>query len=171
MKPDIRSRWLNLIIASILCCVHAMQAAELEKVVDSDSEVTLTETKPVARIQLSASIRAVPAPIMEVSVIKISNPQEMSFSIFVSLEWRRHAQVSIQSEKVLVGNFTVYPPDRTGSYILRASTAFEKLKAMGADLARDEVVILLEMKRTNPDKPWSSVQVEIAPLRWRSDNP
>lgn len=163
--------WLNLIIASCLCCLHTMQAAELEKVVDSTSEVTLTETHPVTRIRLPASIRAAPAPILEVPVLRISNPQEMSFSIFAFLEWSRPAQGPTGNDKILVGNFTIYPPDRTGSYMLRASTAFEKLKGMGADLARDQVVILLEMKRTNPNKAWSAVVVEIAPLRWRSDNP
>lgn len=163
--------WLNLIIASCLCCLHTSQAAEMEKVVDPSSEVTLTQMEPVTRIQLPASIRAAPAPILEIPVVKIANPQKMSFSIFAFLEWSPPAQGPTGSDKILVGNFTVYPPDRTGSYMLRASTAFEKLKGMGADLARDQVLIVLEMKRTNPDKAWSSVQVEIAPLRWRSDNP
>jgi hypothetical protein len=163
--------WLNLIVASCLCCLHAVQTAAFEKVVDSSSEVTLTETQPAARIRLPASIRAAPAATLEVPVVRISNPQEMSFSIFASLEWRRPAQASTGNEKIQIGVFTVYPPDRTGSYMLRASTAFEKLKAMGVDLGRDQVVILLEMKRTNPNKAWSAVQVEIAPLRWKSDNP
>jgi hypothetical protein len=163
--------WLSLIIAGCLCSLHTMQAAELEKVVDPTNEVTLTETHPVARIQLPDSIRAAPPPILEVPVVKIANPQKMSFSIFAFLEWSRPAQGPTGNDKILVGNFTIYPPDQTGSYMLRASTAFDKLKGMGADLARDHVVILLEMKRTNPDKAWSAVQVEIAPLRWRSDNP
>jgi hypothetical protein len=163
--------WLHLIVAGCLCCLHAMQAAAPEKAADASSEVTLSETQPVARIQLPASIRAAPAPTLEVPLVRISNPQEMSFSIFASLEWYRPTQGSTGKEKVLLGNFTVYPPDQTGTYMLRASTAFEKLKAMGADLIRDQVVLLLEMKRTNPNKAWSAVLVEIAPLRWRSDNP
>lgn len=163
--------WLNLIVASCLCCLHPIQAAELQKAVDSSSEVTLSEMQPLARIQLPASIRAAPLPILEVPVVKISNPQEMSFSIFASLEWRRYSRGSAGNEKIPLGNFTVYPPDRTGSYMLRASTAFEDLKAMGADLSRDQVFILLEMKRTNPNRPWSAVRVEIGPLRWRSSSP
>jgi hypothetical protein len=163
--------WLNLIVASSLCCLHAIQAAEPEKVEDSTSKVTITNAQPIARIQLPAGIRVAPAPILEIPVVKISNPQEMSFSIFASLEWRRYGQGSTGIEKILLGNFTVYPPDQTGSYMLRSSTAFEKLKAMGADLVRDQVVILLEMKRTNPNKAWSAVVVEIGPLRWRSENP
>lgn len=157
--------WLNLIVAGCLCCLPAQ-----ERVVDANSEVTLSETQPVARIQLPANIRAAPAPIVEVPIVSISNAQGMSFSIFAYLEWARSASGSSTRERVLLGNFTVYPPDQAGSYMLRASTAFEKLKAMGADTGRDQVVVLVEMKRTNPKQPWSSVQVVIAPLRWRSEN-
>jgi hypothetical protein len=162
--------WLHLFLASYMCCLHAMEAAAPGKAVESSSDVTLTEIQPVARIPLPAAIRAAPAPILEIPLARISNPQEMSFSIFVSLEWSRTAQGAARKEKILLGNFTVYPPDRPGNYILRASTTFEKLKALGADLVRDQIVVALEMKRTNPNQPWSPVQVEIGPLRWRTDN-
>jgi len=162
--------WLNLFLASCMWCLHVMQTAAPGKAVESTSDVTLTEIQPAARIQLPAAIRAAPAPILEIPLVRISNPQEMSFSIFVSLEWSRPAQRAAGKEKILLGNFTVYPPDRPGNYILRASTTFEKLKALGADLGRDQIVVALEMKRTNPNQPWSPVEVEIGPLRWRSDN-
>jgi hypothetical protein len=162
--------WLNLFLAGCMCCPPPMPTAVSGRAVELSSRVTLTETQPVARIQLPTSIRAAPPPVLEIPLVKISNPQEMSFAIFVSVEWSRPAQGGAGKEKVLLGNFTVYPPDRTGNYMLRASTTFEKLKTLGADLSRDQIVVVLEMKRTNPSQPWSRVQVEIGPLRWRSDN-
>ena len=162
--------WLNLIMAGCLSCSPAIQVAAPETAADSSRGVTLTETQPEARIQLPSNTRSSPAAVLEVPVVRISNPDKMSFSIFVYLEWCRPGEGPARNEKILVGNFTVFPPDRTGRYTVRTSTGFERLKTMGADLPRDQVVFLLEMKRTNPNKPWSTVVVEIAPLDWRSDS-
>lgn len=163
--------WLNLFVAGCMGCLPILQAAAPGKPVESNREVTLTEAQPVARTQLSASAREAPPSILEVPVIKIWTPQKMSFSIFVYLERLPSVPASTAKQRVLLGNFTVFPPDQTGSYMLRSSSGFQKLKATSADLGQGQIVVVVEMKRTNPKQPWSPVRVTIGPLRWRSEKP
>jgi hypothetical protein len=140
-----------------------------EKPVEATAELMLTDAQPLGRIQIPSSVRSAPVPFLEIPISRIANPEEMGFSVFVYLEWTRPDSGGRAAEKVLLGNFTPYPADQPGVFMLRASKGFEKLKEMGANLNRDQVVLLLELKRIHPDKPWTSVQVTAAPARWRSE--
>ena len=93
----------------------------------------------------------------------------MGFSIFVYLEWTRPTASPHATQKTLLGKFTAYPADQPGSFLLRASKGFERLKRMGANLGADQTVLFLEMKRVHPNKPWAPIRVTIGPVRWRTE--
>ena len=156
---------LSLLLASCLSFPQAGEACHAEKTVDATAELVLTNMQPVGRILVPAEIRSAPLPYLEIPLSAISNSERMPFSIFASLERRHHGAV----QRIVLGNFTPYPADQTGSFMLRAAKGFEKLKEMGPDLEGDQTFLLLEMKRVHADKPWASVRVTIAPVHWRSD--
>lgn len=136
-----------------------------EKPVDATSQLTLTDKQPLSRMQIPPSVRAAPQPYLEIPVSRISNPQATGISIYVYLEWTRAGG---PAEKIVLGNFAPYPANQAGTFMLSASTGFEKLKQMGASLEQDHVVLLLELKRLHPNRSWTPVQVTIAPVRWQS---
>jgi hypothetical protein len=157
---------LSLLLAGCLSFPQAAgEACHPQKAVDATAELVLSNMQPIGRIQIPAEIRSTPLPYLEVPVSVISNPERTPFAIFVSLEWRHQGTV----QTIVLGNFTPYPADQTGSFMLRASKGFEKLREMGPNLDGDPIFLLLEMKRVHASKPWTSVRVTIAPVRWRRD--
>lgn len=157
------------ILMAAMLCSSPTPPCQLEKPVEATTDLTLTDAQPLGRIQIPSSVRASPAPFLEIPISRIANPQEMGFSVFVYLEWTRPNSGRNPAEKVLLGNFAPYPADQPGMFMLRVSKGFEKLKEMGADLSRDQVVLLLELKRLHPDKPWAPVQITVASPRWRTE--
>ncbi len=159
---------LSLLVASCLLVPQVVGGSHREKAVDATSELTLTETQPVGRIQLPGNVWAAAVPFLEIPIARISNSEEMGFSILVYLEWTRPTAGPDSAQKIRIGNFTVYPPDRPGSFLLRASECFDKLRQMGANVKTDHLVLLLEMKRVHPNRPWSPIRVTVASVRWRA---
>jgi hypothetical protein len=160
---------LCLLIAGYLCGPAPVQVPHPEKAVEATSEIILTETEPMARVHLPANVRSIPVPFLEIPITLISNPREMPFSIFVYLEWTRSTDGPDARQRTLLGNFTVYPPNQPGKFLLRTSKGFERLKRMGANLEADQIFLFLEMKRVDPSKPWAPIRATIGPVRWRSE--
>ena len=126
--------------------------------------VTLTSDRPTGYFPLDAERLASAPPILALRITRVVNPGLTPFEIFVYLSYppgdgRREA------ERILIGNFGLYPPDRPAGFLLRASTAFRKLKTTGSKPT--EVRLLLEMRRIHPKEPWTTVEVDVAPPEWR----
>lgn len=130
-------------------------------------ELILTDTKPTARVPIPAAFWNRPKPILEVPISRIENTSQISFSIFVYVEWASTNPGS--PHKKLLGNFSVYPPDGTGTYVLRASEGLRPLVSSGIPPEERHASVLLELKPTTPNSLWKSIQVSVAPVRWRDD--
>jgi hypothetical protein len=129
--------------------------------------VTLTNDRPAASFPINPETLASAPPILRVSITKVVNPGETSFEIVVYLS-RSSGEGQRTGEKFLVGNFSLYPSDHPASFTLRASQAFRQLNATGPVSKSTPVRLLLVMKRVRESKPWTPIQITVAPPEWRS---
>jgi hypothetical protein len=134
--------------------------------------VVLTNDRPTGSFPIGQETLASAPPILALTITKVVDPGQEAMGFFVYLSFRSSASSSgannqPASQKILIGNFSLYPADRPGGFLLRASTAFNKLKA--ASSKPTDVRLVLEMKRLHETKPWPSVAVTVAPPEWRDE--
>jgi hypothetical protein len=122
-------------------------------------QVTLTASKPKAACTVPRDLVARPPRVVQIPVTKIENPSRQSFSIYLYVS-------AASGEPELIGNVTVFPPDRTGVYVIRSQAPFERLGA-----SRPPARLAIEMRRTLESQPWRNVSVSIGPLRWLYSEP
>ena len=70
------------------------------------------------------------------------------------------------SKRVLVGNFSLYPPDEPAGFRLSTTDSFRKL----GDVAGSEgsnATLMIDMRRMHQTDRWNSLQVTIAPPEWQ----
>lgn len=159
-----------LIAALLFCCTLAgVQSQEArDKRQTTLSPIMLTNDRPTASFAIEPETLASAPAVLALSITKVVNPAKIPFGIFVYLSPAGEKGCP-KSEKILVGNFSLYPPDHPAGFLLRASNAFRKLEAEGPRSRSSEVRLLLEMKRVRETKPWTPVEVTVAPPEWRSD--
>ena len=122
-------------------------------------QAMLTTSKPKATCNVPSALIARPPRLVEVPVTKIENPAGQSISIYLYV-------AAARGEPELIGNVTVFPPDRTGVFVMRSQAAFERLGA-----SPPPARFVLEIRRTLESQPWQNVSVSIGPLRWLYDEP
>ena len=129
--------------------------------------VILTNTRPEASFPVPAATLASSPPVLALHFTQVTNPSGTPFQIFVSLSYQPAQQGATGPVRILLGNGALYPPNLPGGFVMRASSAFRKLKAAKAT----DVRLVLEMKRLHPQTPWSPTEVTVAPPEWRNENP
>jgi hypothetical protein len=129
--------------------------------------ISLTNERPTGSFSIDPEALASAPPILKLTVSQVVNPNELPFQIFVylSLDSQPGGTPGTHQERILIGNFGLYPPDHPASFLLRTSRAFSKLKTMTANPTN--VHLLLEMKRIHEASPWSLVEVTVAPPEWQ----
>jgi hypothetical protein len=130
-------------------------------------EVTLTSSKQKAACPLPPSLLTRPPLLVEVPVTKIVNPSAMPFSVSVYLNSSKTGTNGRDRE--LIGNVSVYPPDRTGVFVMRSKQAFERLQTSHTSRRGNEIMI--EIRRAYELQPWQPITVSIGPLRWLYEEP
>lgn len=130
--------------------------------------LTLTNDHPAGSFSLSPATLSSAPSILRVSITRVRNPARTPFEIYVYLT-AAEVKNRCQPKKVLVGNFSLYPPDHPGGFLLSTSTAFHKLEAAGTLSPASDVRLLIQMKRIHEAKPWTPVEVTVAPPEWRGD--
>ena len=128
-------------------------------------QVMLTNRQTEGSFAVSPDTLASAPPVLALSFIRVVNPANTPFVVFVYLSYRPVETGSNAPRRILLGNGSLYPADRPGGLRLRASAAFAKLKTARAT----DVRLVLEMKRLRPAEPWSEVEVTVAPPQWRSE--
>ncbi|HMD98694.1 MAG TPA: hypothetical protein VKM93_15350 [Terriglobia bacterium] len=126
--------------------------------------VMLTNDRPSGYFPIDQQTLASAPPILVVRITSVVNPDRTPFQVFVYLSYQSRAGQS-EPERILIGNFGFYPPDHPSAFLLRASTAFRKLKTTSS--RPTDVRLLLEMRRIHEAKPWTPVEVTVAPPEWR----
>ncbi|HEV2176784.1 MAG TPA: hypothetical protein VGW33_06245 [Terriglobia bacterium] len=134
----------------------------------TETRVTLSNDHPEGSFLIPPEILAAPPAVLALTMTQVINPAKTAFQIFVYLSYHPGSGEKRRAApaKILIGNVSLYPPDRPAGFLLRASTAFRKLKA--ATSKSSDVRLVLEMKRIHPAKPWTPVEVTVAPPEWRT---
>ena len=127
----------------------------------------LTNERPSASVELKQdTLDQVPA-VLEVSVTKVANPEKTPVVVYVYL-FVASKDSNKEDVKIPIGNFSLYPPDQPGKFLMRASGAIEKLKT--AKKESSSTLLFFELKRLHEAKAWTPVELSITP-GWRSDLP
>lgn len=127
--------------------------------------ITLTTENPSGSFGLKSELVNNPPEVLEVSVTKVVNPASSPVSIFVYLAPKSEKS---KSERVEVGNFSLYPVDRGGKFMLSPRGALRKFEETKKTSGDQEVRLIYEMQL--PDQNKSSVSVTIASPAWPSRN-
>lgn len=129
--------------------------------------VVLTDKQPRSSWGVKADELASDAEVLEVSITKVVNPGMTPVSIFVYLANIEKAKTD--EEATMVGNFSLYPPDRPGKFLLSAASAVRKVSSAAAKSSQaDEVRLVFEMKRVDETKAWTPIELTIAQPKWRA---
>jgi hypothetical protein len=129
--------------------------------------VTLTNEHPTGSFLLQRETTKLPPTVLEASVTKVVNPKAKPVSIFVSVVPITPAG-DIPPVRIEVGNFSLYPADRPGKFLLDARPALQKIseteRRTGAK--KWQVVFALEQK---PEQESSPVEVTISAPNWKTE--
>lgn len=126
--------------------------------------VVLTNQQPAGSFPVAREIIASKPPIVFVSITRVVNPGITPFEIWVHLSFENRKRSSGE-KRVLVGNFSLYPPDKTGGFQLNAADAFRTLEEAGKE--QGEVRLEVEMRRIHDWKRGTPIEVTVSPPVWR----
>jgi hypothetical protein len=131
--------------------------------------VTLTNDHPSGSFSIDPKALAKSPAVLALRVTKVVNPERtgVGFSVYLSLAPAAGSGPEEQREKILIGSFSLYPPDRPAGFVFRASEAFRQLQATKIPSKSSEVQLLIEMRRLHDRNPWTPVEIVIASPQWR----
>jgi hypothetical protein len=130
----------------------------------SGETVTLTPEHSTGSFLLQPVLFKKLPPILEVSVTKVVNPAAKPVTIFVFLS-PRNGKNDAASNRIEVGNFSLYPADRPAKFMLDASALRTVSEGRNVPAVKEwQLVFELEKKEAA-----SSLEVTIASPNWKSD--
>lgn len=134
---------------------------------EGPTAITLSNVHPTGEFPVDPQTVAAAPAVLALKVTNVVNPAGTAFQLFVSLTYQPAVSPSA-TKKIPVGNVGFYPPDRPAGFLLRSSRAFGELKHSGA--RPDNVRLSLEIKRLHESKPWTPVEITVAPPEWKSES-
>ena len=126
--------------------------------------VTLTTQHPEGSFQLEGALLNNPPEVLEVSVTKVVNSGATPVNIFVYLASGAETQEP-EAEKISVGNFSLYPVDRPGKFMLDPAPAFRKFSE--SKKSAEKLRLVFEMQLGTDKKPPQPVEVTVAGPNWK----
>ena len=125
---------------------------------------SITLTQEHISDSLPIDVKAIPndAQALQVPVTKVHNPESTQLSIYVYLALPK--ATTVKEQRKLIGNFSLYPADRGGKFIVSAGDAVRLLKGKGA--APENAQLVFELKRIHEDKPWTPIEITIEEPAW-----
>ena len=81
------------------------------------SSIVVSDRNPTGAFALEADLPKAETDVLEVTVSRVVNPSMTAVNVSVYFAAEK-SQSQSNSEKVLVGSFTLYPPDRPGKFLL-----------------------------------------------------
>ena len=128
------------------------------------ASLTLTPEHASDSFAVAASVLSSDAEVLEVTVTKVVNPSRTPVAFFVYLS--DHGDGKIEPENFVVGNFSLYPADRPGMFLLNPDSAIHKFSARKPS-SEANARLVIEMKRVDETKAWTPVEVTIEQPKWR----
>jgi hypothetical protein len=126
--------------------------------------VTLTTEHPLGVIPIDAELLNNPPKVLEVSVTKVVNSGASPVNIFVYLSSGAETK-DPDADKISVGNFSLYPVDRPGKFMLDPAPAFRKFSE--AKKSAEKLRLVFEMQLDADKKPSQPVEVTVAAPNWK----
>jgi hypothetical protein len=132
--------------------------------------IVLAAAQPMARIPIQTEVWTEKRTSLAISILKIENPHEASFSIEVFLEPQSNngatAKPNLASAEI--GVLGVYPTGQTGDYRLETSAALRRVQGSGAEA--NHLCLRLELRRIHPKDSQSGLEVTLSAPRWLPAN-
>jgi len=144
--------------------VQGPQTREM-KTEAEEAAVVLTNEQPSKNLPLESSVPSSDAEVLEVSITKVENPSRAAITVFVYFS--RTGKTTSSVERIELGNFSLYPADRPGKFLINAAPAARQLAAKTKG-DKDDFQLVFEMKRVDESKPWTPVKVTISQPKWRA---
>ena len=130
----------------------------------SPAPVTLTDKHPVASFSLPPEILTQAPPILALTLPEVENPSRQGVNLFVYLS----SGTGNRTQKILIGNVSLYPSDQPAGFLLSSAPAFRKLQSQGANPKFAKAELRIEMEPVHAGEPWKPLSLVIAPPEWRS---
>jgi hypothetical protein len=127
--------------------------------------VTLTPEHPSNSFPVDANVLASEPDVLEVAVTKVVNASRTAVTVFVYLA--NITKGGSEPEKTMIGNFSLYPADQPGTFLLNPAPAVRRLAAEKR-AGETDVRLVFELKRVDETAAWTPVEVTIAQPKWRS---
>lgn len=124
--------------------------------------IKLSTDAPNGSFALDTNLIPPAADVLEIFITKVVNPSQTPVSIFVYLH-DNEEKSDRDVERVPLGSFSIYPPDRPGKFLLPVPLSRRKL------LPGSKALMTFELKRVDESKTGTKVQVEMGPPKWRAD--
>jgi hypothetical protein len=128
-------------------------------------QLVLTAEKPVGAVPIAASVFDSKAQVLVVEVTKVNNPGGTPVTISVSLASNHKDKTAGKSQAV--GNFSLYPADQPGKFLLNAAPALRQLALVNKDAKTNGARLVFEMKKIHEQQAATPIELTIAPPKWR----
>jgi len=124
--------------------------------------VTLTARQTSASFAVPPDVLVHTPATLFIAIRKVVNPEKIPFQILVYLERNEKDTPT----RVLVGNFSLYPPDKPGGFRLSMPDPFRKLGDIPGSKGSNTTLVI-DMRRMHETDRWNSLEVTIAPPKWQ----
>lgn len=139
---------------------------ELTPVPIVKATITLTKEHPTRSFAVYPSLTD-PPTVVEISVTKVVNPAARAVNIFVHLA-PVNEKAGAVPPKFAVGNFSLYPADRPGKFMLDPASAFRKISETKDVSKVKEWLVVFELEQ-KAEQGSSPVEVTIEAPQWKRD--
>lgn len=127
---------------------------------------TLTPEHPIGSLPVEADVLTSGSEVLEVTITKVVNPAMTPVTVFVFFSDTEKG--TPEPKQTSLGNFSLYPPDQPGKFLLSAAPALRKVSLSDATAKGHDLRLVFEMKRIDETKAWTPVEVTIAQPKWRA---
>ena len=122
--------------------------------------ITLTNQNPTGSFPLQPDLLKNPPQALLVQVTKVVNPAARAVTVFAYLS-RPSDKRDTPAEKIDIGNFSLYPADRPGTFTLQATAALRKAAEASNDSNSKPWRIVLELEQ-KAEQGSSPIEITIA---------
>jgi len=146
---------------------NAAPAKPVSTATPTGETVTLTNDHPTASFPVPPDVLKNSPATLEVAVTKVVNPAAKAVTILVHLSLANE-KGELSKARIGVGNFSLYPVDRPGQFMLDAADALRTAAQtrMPPDAKGWRLVFELEQQAQQGSTP---VEVTIATPNWKPD--
>jgi hypothetical protein len=146
--------------------VQGPQSGEMKSDEPAATVVTLTQDRPSNSLPIKALGGSTSdAEVLEISITKVINTSLTPITIDVYLSESETGKS--EPSRHLIGNFSLYPPDQPGKFLLNAKTVLQEVPQSDRNAKAHDVRLIFEMKRVDESKAWTPVELGIAQPVWR----